>query len=195
MFSVFEVFILTLLSFTGVANASGEDNLRRKLLDGEWSPCSGVSGTCIDTSRYSCSGGQVLTGRCPGPSQVKCCTAAGGIWTSSCSPGRCKRTATCHTTTSTGLCPGPNSITCCPSTDPAPTPPAPTPPPPKEWLCCTVECSAVSVGPFISFGGCGSTYYDDYGPSKPHDDCYDKALLNGAAIGDCCKWYHGPFCS
>lgn len=93
----------------------------RELLTGEWQACSSISGTCIDTSRYQCSGG-TRTGLCPGPTQVRCCPAPHGVRSAACTNGVCMHTATCsYGTTRTGLCPGPWSVTCCAS--PSPTPP------------------------------------------------------------------------
>lgn len=154
----------------------------RELLNGEWQACSGVTGTCIDTSRYHCSGG-TLTGRCPGPSQVRCCPSPQGVVAAACNNGVCMRTSNCPQTTQTGKCPGPWSVTCCPS--------SPPPPPPKTWICCRVECAGFSMGPF---GVCASTFYDAYGPTRPHGNCIEKpSPSSGAAHPGCCAW-HQPFC-
>lgn len=90
---------------------------------GEWASCSVSAGLCIDVNQYSCSG-SVVTGQCPGGSNILCCPVPAGVVFGSCASGNnglCKRTGDCPTSTITGLCPGPVGITCCPGSVSPPT--------------------------------------------------------------------------
>ena len=151
------------------------------VLTGEWAACSGATGTCINTNVYSCTGA-TLTGKCPGPTEVRCCPYPNGIKSAQCGSGICMRTGNCPRSTLTGLCPGPVGVACCPEADANP---------PKQWKCCSVECAGFSIGPI---GACASQYTDHYGPTKPHSDCWENPdSSSGAAFPSCCKWYH-PIC-
>ena len=106
---------------------------------GEWADCSVSPGLCINTNVYSCTSGTIVTGQCPGGSNILCCTAPGGIRYGQCDAaqnGLCKRTADCPTTTVTGLCPGPSGVTCCTSggTVPVPLPSGDVPVTPGIYL-------------------------------------------------------------
>lgn len=84
---------------------------------GQWSSCSSSAGMCIDVDEHSCSG-PVVTGECPGGSNILCCRATYGIFSDSCASsynGLCKLETDCSGTSVSGLCPGPSAIRCCPS--------------------------------------------------------------------------------
>jgi len=86
--------------------------------------CQGVSGTCIDVNTTACPN-QVLTGKCPGPANVKCCPSSPPPVTgvgAACQgvSGTCidVNTTGCPNQVLTGKCPGPANVKCCPSSPP-----------------------------------------------------------------------------
>jgi len=86
--------------------------------------CQGVSGTCIDVNTTACPN-QVLTGKCPGPANVKCCPSSPPPVTgvgAACQgvSGTCidVNTTACPNQVLTGKCPGPANVKCCPSSPP-----------------------------------------------------------------------------
>lgn len=87
---------------------------------GEWAACTSSDGNskgmCINTLTQSCSTATV-TGRCPGPAEVRCCLYPAGAKSSACSEagiGVCTLKSVCPTTPRSGLCPGPSDVLCCP---------------------------------------------------------------------------------
>eukprot|EP01061_Rhynchopus_euleeides_P000132 TRINITY_DN1008_c0_g1_i3.p1 TRINITY_DN1008_c0_g1~~TRINITY_DN1008_c0_g1_i3.p1 ORF type:complete len:302 (+),score=109.01 TRINITY_DN1008_c0_g1_i3:61-966(+) len=70
----------------------------------------GVTGNCIHTSQCTSSG--VLTsGKCEGPSSIKCCTY--GKCAVDAIGGDCILTSTCSGKSTAGKCPGPSGVQCC----------------------------------------------------------------------------------
>lgn len=85
-------------------------------LFGEWASCSSSAGLCINADAYSCSN-PVVSGQCPGGSNILCCQAPAGIPYGTCISshnGLCMRSLDCGVSTISGLCPGPSGIVCCP---------------------------------------------------------------------------------
>merc|ERR1740121_2136237 len=84
---------------------------------GEGTICEGDRGLCIDTSRSSCPR-SLISGLCPGGSNIKCCpSSAPGVGTPcSSAQGVCTDTSAtnCPRSTLTGQCSGGASIRCCP---------------------------------------------------------------------------------
>jgi hypothetical protein len=101
-------------------------------LDAGYGTCttsSGTSGVCTSTSACAANGGSTMSGDCPGPADIQCCTIAteessgglpdagyGSCKTASGTSGECVSTSTCaaHGGRSTSDdCPGPADIQCC----------------------------------------------------------------------------------
>jgi len=145
---------------------------------GEWEPCSGTAGLCIDTNTYQCSG-STLSGYCPGPSNVRCCPASYGVRYGTCTSSRgglCKRSTDCRTAVATGLCPGPSTVTCCYPT------PTPTATPASGWFLPAAPDTSGSLG------SC-QTPYDGLRGS-----CIDRSKCTGGTFNGLCSGSSSILC-
>lgn len=154
----------------------------------EWGACSRDSGVCINTSLRTCTT-STRSGQCPGPANIRCCPAPGGIQSSQCSArgGTCMRSVTCASgSTRTGLCPGPASVTCC---LPPPIPqPVPRPVPiPRPVPTPTPLFRPPSPDTRINSGTCRSAEDRFFGYCIPKSKC-TGGTFNGQCPGNdfCC---------
>jgi len=72
----------------------------------------GAVGTCINTNLATCAG-NLVSGKCSGPANIRCCIETYGTCSVGGRNGRCVPSTSCSGNSYSGLCPGPSSVRCC----------------------------------------------------------------------------------